>query len=114
MWGRHVGKSQRGRTYLESQNLGLDELERTSVDLDETAASLEISHHVSLLAQSSYVVWIWVSRTLQWATAVAVFFLPKHWTELLVDMIAVVVMPEDRAVDRVVLVLILRISNSAR
>lgn len=28
------------------------------------------------------------ARTLQWATAVAVFFLPKHWT-LCVDMFAV-------------------------
>lgn len=41
-----------------------------------------------------HVVSIWDSRTLQWATAVAVFFLPKHWTELEELMIAVVVMPE--------------------
>lgn len=46
MLANHTNKG--AKSYLESQDLGLDELERTSVDLDETAASLEISHHVSL------------------------------------------------------------------
>lgn len=51
-------------SYLEAQDLGLDEGERSSVDLDETAASLEISRHVSFSGSFSHL-FLEISRTLQ-------------------------------------------------
>lgn len=56
---------------LESQNLGLHEGERFAVHSDETFACLYVARQ-SLDQHKST-----VSHTLQWATAMAVFFLPK-------------------------------------
>ena len=59
LYGRGIRDS-----YLEAQDLGLDERERSSVDLDETAASLEISSHVSFSGSFSHPM-LGISRTLQ-------------------------------------------------
>lgn len=73
-------EDQDGLVDLEAKDLGLDKGKRLSVDLDETLTSLCV--------RRQYVVAIFAcalaaaGRTLQWATAVAVFFLPKHCTEL--------------------------------
>lgn len=77
-------RSGSGFSYLESQNLGLNEGERLSVDLDKAFTGL---YSISVSTSDfhsfpipSHVFLRRVSRvfTLQWATAVAVFFLPKH------------------------------------
>ena len=71
------------KTYLESKDSGLNELERLAVDLDEALASLRenVSGFPSLLFRTSLL-------TLAIATAVAVFFLPKQATDwVLEDMI---------------------------
>ncbi len=83
-------------TDLESQDLGLDERQGLAIDLDEARASLTNRIFVSkpIRFDSDYALnffspsiltSLMVSsccegRTLQWATAVAVFFLPKVWT----------------------------------
>ena len=58
---------QEGFVDLESQDLGLDEVERLSVDLDQSLTSL-----ISFLSVSYPLVHRVIVRTLQWATAVAV------------------------------------------
>ena len=59
--------NQEGFVDLESQDLGLDEVERLSVDLDQSLTSL-----ISFLSVSYPLVHRVIVRTLQWATAVAV------------------------------------------
>lgn len=75
-------------SYLEAQNLGLNELQGTAVDLDEALTSLctKCQHFRSLAKQHlpSFPP-DQTPRTLHWATAVAVFFLPKHCTRWGVD-----------------------------
>lgn len=85
----------RVQSYLEAQDLGLDVLEGTTVDLDETTASL--FNHPSLAQSSLFALRdslklspsIGRLPTLHWATAVAVFFLPKHCTSCGDDMMAI-------------------------
>ena len=73
-------EDQDGLVDLEAQDLGLDKGKRLSVDLDETLTGLcNVRKYLSssqLRARRR-----WRRRTLQWATAVAVFFLPKHCTD---------------------------------
>lgn len=62
---------------LEAKDLGLDEGQRLAVDLNEALASL-VTVDVSIVFVGSRGRWGCGSfRTLQWATAVAVFFLPN-------------------------------------
>ena len=96
---------QDGLVDLESQDLGLDEVEGLSVDLDESLSSLFPSCQY-FLSHLRLVLYCRIVRTLQWATAVAihilsalphqsrfdsqsgsipVFFLPKHCTLWVVD-----------------------------
>lgn len=72
-------EDQDGLVDLEAQDLGLDKGKRLSVDLDETLTSLlhDCYYIVSIARARS----LRRMRTLQWATAVAVFFLPKHCTD---------------------------------
>lgn len=69
---------------LESKDLGLDQAERLAVNLDKSFAGLDISRqHLSLIFWPISSIPARISfpdRTLHCATAVAVFFLPKHWT----------------------------------
>lgn len=67
-----------GLVDLEAQNLGLDKGKRLSVDLDETLTSLGVLRKYGVANARALVA---VVCTLQWATAVAVFFLPKHCTD---------------------------------
>lgn len=91
---KFVGKDM---SYLEAEDLRLNELQRTTVDLDEALASLQNtksqhfcfpnsgglpSHHDRPHLPSPEPR---APRTLHWATAVAVFFLPKHCTRWGVD-----------------------------
>lgn len=62
---------QDGFVDLESQDLGLDEVERLSVDLDESLSCLYPSCQLPPFNSYSYCIVVW-NRTLQWATAVAV------------------------------------------
>ena len=71
-------KDEDGLVDLEAQDLGLDKGKRLSVDLDETLTSLFILREYVVLNARALGVDI---CTLQWATAVAVFFLPKHCTD---------------------------------
>lgn len=93
---RRIELLDRDVSYLETEDLRLDELQRTTVDLDEALASLQtrnVSTSVSLAPRatsiSHRIITIFQSkrapRTLHWATAVAVFFLPKHCTRWGVD-----------------------------
>lgn len=70
-------EDQDGLVDLEAEDLGLDEGKRLSVDLDEALASL-CESSVWLSCEYGCVCVRAAERTLQWATAVAVFFLPKH------------------------------------
>lgn len=93
--------NQEGFVDLEPQDLGLDQVERLSVDLNQSLTSL-----ISFLSVSYAPVYSVIVSTLQWATAVAihnsvsqgppqheqrgsipVFFLPKHCTLWVVDAI---------------------------
>ena len=61
--------------YLEAEDLWLDERERLAVNLDKTLSGL-FRTPKSVFAH--FAVDLSHLRTLHWATAVAVFFLPKH------------------------------------
>lgn len=61
--------------YLEAEDLWLDEVERLSVDLDKTLSGL---HRISSQYSVPHCILGAFHRTLHSATAVAVFFLPKH------------------------------------
>ena len=63
------------RIYLEAEDLWLDQVERLSVNLNKTLSGLYtlVSIPFPISQQPAQ-----EALTLQWATAVAVFFLPKH------------------------------------
>lgn len=73
-------EDQDGLVDLEAEDLGLDEGKRLSVDLDESLTSL-CSLSVCCCCGFRMRAAAAAGRTLQWATAVAVFFLPKHCTD---------------------------------